>query len=1518
MDTHHPPTLGNDLPGHHHTDDGNNHDLGLRAAIAAALDHVIDAFLLHFDSTQANPAPTHQHVLLTAAALDPEAASASAQNPIWSVCLWNDEIHSFSQVISLVAKAARCSRQDAERSAVVVDQERLGVTVDLKRNALRHMSAAAVISWIHDMVVNADHASAPQVRAAVLQALFEPHCPANAAALAQRKIPALYPPQALPSIFPQLASSSSPSPPALNSFIAHARDAASDPIQLDTVFAQFLYSVDQIVRQACPHSAFALRDIDPSERSTRLFRLFLIDHKLWKQPRALLSEFLVATVIVDPAAKIRFARMFSAAYPILFGIYVSLEREKEVSILNLAVQLFTSNSVARDLVEGGLFLSLLSLFATQLGASSLSSHPIGFVDKWELDTTTPFAVQEHLSRDTARLVPFIEFLVLLHGQHKKHRQTGTHVEYEDETWIELQHIIIHLISTLQHIAKPHSGNTRALDLVANTLVEAELSFDVKRLPCGAMVPDGSILSTRGVSLYNPLHLLLRALHPTPQWMVSRAGTGETEVPLLHLLDEPLSSVALVSHVQAGLWVRNGAVIRSLVHYYAMDPRFRSELYDADIALVQLAAQCAPSSAVPWILDRFGLYPDRVDPGMAEDVAKTMAVMEDLLLLFVTLATDDPNLDMHERARRGIIHSLIVKPKTYSELTADLPAPILDAVDTQLDAILDLLATTMVASEGSFLDSYGSGAKFTLKPEFLAEVHPMFKYLNRNARLEVAKLLKEKNLVKIPDPVSPSMLEFLFHPTLATWLVRVIAFAQERNHWPLVEASLMLLAIMAKDSGVSCPPRAATTASGHSSVSTTVQSSAMSIPGTWELRSDSPLTLPPAAAVAPRPDSPAAASSSHSAWEWFLLAHPDLLDAVISLPSSSGLHEHIMAQIRNRIPSALPAPPRQESDASASAAASAQSADSKRQAAAERQRRILEAMQKQQAQFAANFADELDDDDMDDEDELVEDPGNPSQLTCLVCQLPVDESQPAGYAARVELSSMVRLEKAAAASPSSSQPGDSVSLPGLYLHACGHVLHKHCLDAYLQTIMTRQATQRSRNHPELALFEEYLCPLCKTLCNTLVLIHQPTHKAQALASGRAFHGHRDPPAPLVTAALVPQLACACRNPALESKVTLKVKSPLSHRPTLMSNASRRPVIMTAFQGASPIMTPQLDAQYPLLSTLVYTLACLEIAYRPSITGSGDGTDLVPAWTPGSPLIVQRLPSHMLPFLRQLVMNVVASAPAALWQHANGLEVHHLPATDPFAWLVIKTLFAVATFGDGEDRWPAYLSSAMSIAHQQEGPDRVLVFLRKAMLLRAAATASLFISPYIDFSTEHEQLSHVLGVQWPPKPWSGPSLPARAFLDYHWSYHLISLPPRLDVLLARRVDFICDQCGTAPRDVAQCLVCGARMCMQSFCCTDAIGRGECTQHMAQCSGDVGYFLDLNRAALLLLHEEKGYFVPLPYLDAHGEPDLGHRRGRPMTLHAGRYRELEKLWCSQDAGSLLARKMEGSHDTGGWETM
>ncbi|ORZ29251.1 hypothetical protein BCR44DRAFT_1507029 [Catenaria anguillulae PL171] len=404
--------------------------------------------------------------------------------------------------------------------------------------------------------------------------------------------------------------------------------------------------------------------------------------------------------------------------------------------------------------------------------------------------------------------------------------------------------------------------------------------------------------------------------------------------------------------------------------------------------------------------------------------------------------------------------------------------------------------------------------------------------------------------------------------------------------------------------------------------------------------------------------------------------------------------------------------------------------------------------------------------------------------------------------------MVRLEKAAAASPSSSQPGDSVSLPGLYLHACGHVLHKHCLDAYLQTIMTRQATQRSRNHPELALFEEYLCPLCKTLCNTLVLIHQPTHKAQALASGRAFHGHRDPPAPLVTAALVPQLASACRNPALESKVTLKVKSPLSHRPTLMSNASRRP--------------------YPLLSTLVYTLACLEIAYRPSITGSGDGTDLVPAWTPGSPLIVQRLPA-ILPFLRQLVMNVVASAPAALWQHANGLEVHQLPATDPFAWLVIKTLFAVATAGDGEDRWPAYLSSAMSIAHQQEGPDRVRRFLRKAMLLRAAATASLFISPYIDFSTEHEQLSHVLGVQWPPKPWSGPSLPARAFLDYHWSYHLISLPPRLDVLLARRVDFIY-----------------------------AIGRGECTQHMAQCSGDVGYFLDLNRAALLLLHEEKGITI------------------------------------------------------------
>ena len=44
------------------------------------------------------------------------------------------------------------------------------------------------------------------------------------------------------------------------------------------------------------------------------------------------------------------------------------------------------------------------------------------------------------------------------------------------------------------------------------------------------------------------------------------------------------------------------------------------------------------------------------------------------------------------------------------------------------------------------------------------------------------------------------------------------------------------------------------------------------------------------------------------------------------------------------------------------------------------------------------------------------------------------------------------------------------------------------------------------------------------------------------------------------------------------------------------------------------------------------------------------------------------------------------------------------------------------------------------------------------------------------------------------------------------------------------------------------------------------------LIRCGGQVGMYLIIKKAAILLLHDGNGYFINPPYLDTHGEVDLG----------------------------------------------
>lgn len=105
--------------------------------------------------------------------------------------------------------------------------------------------------------------------------------------------------------------------------------------------------------------------------------------------------------------------------------------------------------------------------------------------------------------------------------------------------------------------------------------------------------------------------------------------------------------------------------------------------------------------------------------------------------------------------------------------------------------------------------------------------------------------------------------------------------------------------------------------------------------------------------------------------------------------------------------------------------------------------------------------------------------------------------------------------------------------------------------------------------------------------------------------------------------------------------------------------------------------------------------------------------------------------------------------------------------------------------------------------------------------------------------------------------------------------------------------------------------------------------------RCGGMIGVFFLVKRCSLLYLYAGNGAFLPPPYLDIHGEIDVSmrcvfevgwwsiftdmlSRRGRRQFLHPARWEEVRKMWLNHGIPTIVARKLESTIDTGGWETL
>ncbi|KAG9098043.1 hypothetical protein FRC06_006890, partial [Ceratobasidium sp. 370] len=1102
----------------------------LSRTIGYALDFLLDT--LDFSPDDASPpgddAELRQH---------PTADPAQADR--FSVVLWNDEKHSFDEVICHLMDTTGMSKIDAIHTANRVDQEGrdiirtgedvdqllkiadsinlidIGVTVRRAYDTFREQVAAVILEWLLDLTSARIGTDGVVLREIIATELFAPR---------------------------KKDSSSLASSPDASRVYAELKDPA------------------------------------------RIDWLFLYHTRLWKRPRLHLKQIYVSVLTLSHEHKLTVATHFASVYHRIVDAYLLVDREVETSIKYFAVQLFTVPSVAGYIVKHNALLprilSLLTAFFTNqidekrimplspprpgvpVPALDIESFPFRskritsvFNDLRYLISTPP--VQSHVATSQEPLLHVLRLCRLFFGANAQRRAASSHVEYETDAWISVFNASLSLVRIVRAVGEAYAKGTtsdlvRAIETVAHHILVvctlAEPHLDPEKYPIRwhdvtFAGREHQVLkfdvASEWVSFHHSLHWLLAELFKHEELLEDEKlkgakvqGDGLKSVVLknmspkgaLTVLDFPLRVIVMVAQIRCGLWVRNGFAIRGqLLHY--RDFMLRELCYDSDVFLLQsFLVILDPDLVLVTALDRFALC-EFFSGSLTHpiyDAVTLPAMVEEWLYVLITILSE------HSRAppvRREIVHGLALGACTYTELTKRVAERLAD--ESAFDAALREVAQ---------FDA--QAGRYELKPECYDEVNPFFFHYTRNRREEVDVILRKRLNPKDPSAaiVEPKPMKIERGPYAGLsdlWgretLLRIIFFAL----WGIVG-----LTERAQTGGAGPPPSADAVLDQTMYL---IMLGLVERPEMWSRVAAQTLIAVPKPPPLETEEGP-----THTLVGLLCsLEHRDRFKALKARVT------WCLDRFAVHVPTEVAATRVVIGTGDGGGVEDKEKA--KKAAARARQDAIMKQFAAAQKSFLDNYADEEDGEEEganETEDGAEGAAGQveeePTFGTCIVCQEELKSGQrPFGALCYVQPSRMVRvvrklggraledalvsptsLDRVVAEDPKAEKPAanakgkgkaqDRAGNPlngwpttdtkfGLVAQACGHMMHHECFSIYSQSVEQRHIQQATRNHAENTGRMEYICPLCKSLGNSLIPVEGSLFASQSC-------GEKLPPLP----------------------------------------------------------------------------------------------------------------------------------------------------------------------------------------------------------------------------------------------------------------------------------------------------------------------------------------------------------------------------------------------------------------------
>lgn len=649
--------------------------------------------------------------------------------------LFNDEVHTYEQVIYTLQKAVSCSQKEAVSFATTVDRD--------GRKSVRYGDFQFCEQAKSVIVRNTSRQSKP-LRVEVMH----------------------------------------------SSVVAHQCFA----LKALSWLGQVIQYSDGLRRILCQ---VGLQKGPEGENSSLVDQLMLNDSKMWKGARNIYHQLLMNSLLMDIKYKKIFAIQFAKNYRRLQTDFMEDDHERVVSVTSLSVQLFTVPTMARMLmVEENLMTTIIRTFVDHLRHRDLQGRfqfdrytaqqafKFGRVQSLIGDLKYVLITRPSEWSDQLRLKflegldAFLELLKCMQGMDPVVRQVGQHIEMEPE-WeaaFTLQMKLTHIITMIQEWCCTDE----------RVLIEAYRKCLSALSQCHSGLPDGEqpiSLSLAGhcvetfryqvsqdkVSIHLPVCRLLAGLHvllsrtEVASRLPEQLPLGELSPPLL--IELPLRCLVLCAQVHAGMWRRNGFSLINQIYYYH-NVKCRVEMFDKDIIMLQAGASMMdPNHFLMIVLSRFELFHifssadcrKRYREANKDVVQQNNTLIEEMLHLIIMVVGERyvsgvGQVEPFDEVRREIIHQLSIRPMAHSELVKALPEN--GNKETGLERVIDSVA--------SFKKPGVTGrGLYELRPEWNKHFNLYFHHYSRadqSKAEEAQRKLRRQNGedTALPPPLPPPL------------------------------------------------------------------------------------------------------------------------------------------------------------------------------------------------------------------------------------------------------------------------------------------------------------------------------------------------------------------------------------------------------------------------------------------------------------------------------------------------------------------------------------------------------------------------------------------------------------------------------------------------------------------------------------------------------------------------------------------------------------------------------------------